>query len=92
MLAPGLVGPEKRPQSAAQQNQWGAEGKERELRCTTGKCVERRPTTRANPYRGDCQEYDRSHPDDDAESDCIANTVADIRVAVTQVFSSAVHR
>jgi hypothetical protein len=92
MLPPGPVGPEKRPQSAAEQNQWSAEGKERALRCTTGSCVERRPTTRADPDRGDCQKYDCGHTDDDAESDGIANTVADIRVAVTQVFSSAVHQ
>ena len=61
------------------------------LRCTTGDRVEGRPTTGADPHRGGCQEHDCGHGRHDAEADGIANTVANVRVAMTQVFSGAVH-
>ena len=92
LLPPDLVGTEERPQSPAQQDQRGAERQKCELGCTTSDCVECRPTTGANPERGKCHEYDCGHGNADAEPDGIANTVSGIRVAVTQVFSGAVHR
>lgn len=91
VLPPRLVGLHKRSHSTGQQDQRGAEGEKDELRRTTGNRVERRPTTGADPYRGDCQEYDCGHRNADAEPDGVENTLSAAGVAVVHVFSSAVH-